>query len=160
MRKMPDDRDNYCRLIGLNPTKESTYSVADIEKKITAKEAKWRKESENKQNALDKRFQFDDLLKLVPDMRRVMRDPSLRSKEFDGGRQLLRSRASGLGKESITLHDGSKVLLPGADERLHKRIQWEGVSKEDLVNLAGIKRTTVPKTVDEKIKTAYKGLRE
>jgi len=157
---MTSDRENYCRLIGLNPLKESTYTYDAIEKKIATREGKWAKESKDKQNDLDRRFQIGKWLDMVPDMRMVMKDPVLRSKEFDEGRKILKAKASRLNRDSITLHDGSRVLLPGTAEGLVKKLQWEGVSKEDLVSMAGIKNTTVRPAVSDKVISAFKALQE
>ena len=157
---MTSDRENYCRLIGLNPLKESTYTYDAIEKKIAAKESKWNKESKDKQNDLDRRFQISKWLGMVPEMRRVMKDPVLRSREFDDGKKILKAKASRLNRDSIILHDGSRILLPGTAENLVKKLQWDGVSKDDLINLAGIKKTSVPPVVSDKVVSAFKGLQE
>ncbi|MDR0887682.1 MAG: zinc ribbon domain-containing protein [Candidatus Methanoplasma sp.] len=157
---MTSDRENYCRLIGLNPNKESSFNYDAIEKKIAAKETKWKKDRTDKQNDLDKRFQIGKWLDLVPDMRKVMKDPVLKSKEFEAGLKLLKAKASRLNKDAVTLHDGSKVLLPGTAEGLVKKLQWEGVTKEELISLAGIRKAAVPSPVSDKIITAYKGLRD
>lgn len=157
---MASDRENYCRLIGLNPLRESTYTYEAIEKKIASKETKWKKESKDKQNDLDRRFQIGKWLDMVPDMRKVMKDPLLRSKEFEEGRKLLRSKASRLNRDSIMLSDGTRVLLPGTAEALVKKLQWDGVSKDDLITLVGIKKTSVPPVVSEKVISAFKGLQE
>ncbi|MDR2698365.1 MAG: hypothetical protein LBB30_01640 [Candidatus Methanoplasma sp.] len=157
---MTSDRENYCRLIGLNPLKESSYTYDAIEKKIAARESKWNKESKDKQNDLDRRFQISKWLGLVPDMRRVMKDPVLRSKEFGEGKKILKSKASRLNRDSIVLHDGSRVLLPGTAENLVKKLQWDGVGKDDLISLAGIKKTSVPPVVGDKVVSAFKGLQE
>ncbi|MCL2032647.1 MAG: zinc ribbon domain-containing protein [Methanomassiliicoccaceae archaeon] len=157
---MTSDRENYCRLIGLNPLKESSYTYDAIDKKIAAKEGKWTKESKDKQNDLDRRFQISKWLDMVPDMRRVMKDPLLRSKEFDEGRKLLRAKASRLNRDSIILHDGSRILLPGTAENLVKKLQWDGVNKEDLISMAGIRKTSVPPIVSDKVMSAFKGLQE
>ena len=157
---MTSDRENYCRLIGLNPLKESSYTYDAIDKKITAREGKWAKESKDKQNDLDRRFQISKWLDMAPDMRRVMKDPILRSKEFDEGRKQLKAKASRLGRDSIVLRDGSRVLLPGTAEALVKKLQWEGVGKDDLIGLAGIRRTSVPQVVSDKVMSAFKGLQE
>ena len=160
MGQMTSDRENYCRLIGLNPLKENTYTYDAIEKKIAAKENKWTKESKDKQNDLDRRFQIGKWLEAVPDMRRVMKDSVLRSKEFDEGRKILKAKASRLNRDSITLHDGNRVLLPGTAENLAKKLQWDSVGKEDLISLAGIKKTSVSPPVSEKVVSAFKALQE
>ena len=157
---MTSDRENYCRLIGLNPLRESTYDYEAIEKKISSKETKWTKESKDKQNDLDKRFQISKWLDMVPDMKRVMKDPILRSKEFDEGRKILKAKASRLNRDSIVLHDGSRVLLPGTAENLVKKLQWDSITKDDLVNMAGIRKTSVPPIVSDKVISAFKGLQE
>ena len=160
MEPMTSDRENYCRLIGLNPLKESTYTYEAIEKKIAAKETKWNKESKDKQNDLDRRFMIGKWLDMVPDMRRVMKDPLLRSKEFDEGKKILRAKASRLNRESITLRDGSRILLPGTAENLVKKLQWDSVNKEDLISLAGIKSTSVKPVVNDKVMSAFKALQD
>ena len=157
---MANDRENYCRLIGLNPLKESSYTTEAIEKKITAKETKWKKESKDKQNDLDRRFMMGKWVEMVPDMRKVMKDPYLRTKEFDEGRKELRAKATRLYRESIVLRDGSRILLPGTADNMVKKLQWDGVSKEDLISLAGIRKTSVPPVVNDKIMSAFKGLQE
>lgn len=157
---METKRDNYCYLIGLNPLKETSYTYDAIEKKIASKEAKWKKESNDKQNDLDRRFQAGEWLDLVPDMRKVMKDSFLRTREFDDGRRLLRSKASRLNKDSIILSDGTRVLIPGTAESLIKKMRWDGIDKNDLVSLAGIKRTSVPVFISEKVVAAFKGLQD
>ncbi|MCL2509606.1 MAG: zinc ribbon domain-containing protein, partial [Methanomassiliicoccaceae archaeon] len=157
---MKSDRENYCPLIGLNPLKESTYTYDAIEKKIAAKETKWTKESKDKQNDLDRRFQFNKWCEMVPDMRTVMKDPILRSKEFEEGKKILKAKASRLGRDTITLYDGSRVLLPGTAENFVKKLQWDGVTKEDLITMAGIRKTAVPPVVSEKVSSVYKSLQE
>ena len=117
---MNSDRENYCRLIGLNPLKESTYTYDAIEKKIAAKEGKWTKESKDKQNDLDRRFQISKWLDMVPDMHRVMKDPDLRSREFDEGRKILKAKASRLNRESIILHEAA-VCCSRAPQRISLR---------------------------------------
>ena len=157
---MTEDRDNYCRLIGLNPLKESTYTYDAIEKKITAKETKWKKESKDKQNDLDRRFLIGTWLDMVPDMRRVMKDPLLRSKEFEAGKKILKAKATRLNRDSIVLHDGSRVLLPGTAENFIKKLQWDSVSKDDMVHLAGIKNASTKPVVSERVMSAYKALQD
>ncbi|MCL2148735.1 MAG: hypothetical protein FWH47_05295, partial [Methanomassiliicoccaceae archaeon] len=80
--------------------------------------------------------------------------------EFDEGRKQLKAKASRLGRDSIVLRDGSRVLLPGTAEALVKKLQWEGVGKDDLIGLAGIRRTSVPQVVSDKVMSAFKGLQE
>lgn len=157
---MAEDRENYCRLIGLNPNKETTYTLESINSKIEAKSKKWEKESKDKQNDLDRRFQMSQVLDCVPDMIKVMSDPVLRSKEFDDARKLLKAKASKLNKDSIILHDGTRVLLPGTAESLAKKLQWDSVTKDDLVNAAKITKTGVNPPVGMKVANSYKGMRE
>ncbi|MDR0523475.1 MAG: hypothetical protein LBG62_03540 [Candidatus Methanoplasma sp.] len=157
---MAKDRDNYCYLIGLNPMKESTYNADSIEKKIAAKEVKWKKFAADKQNPAEKRFQAQQCFDAAPDMRKVMADPALRGEEFADARTLLRAKAARLLKDCITLHDGTKVLISGAAENLAKKMQWDGVDKSDLISLSGIKKTVSSPPVNERVLAAYKGLAE
>jgi hypothetical protein len=89
-----------------------------------------------------------------------MKDPDLRSREFDEGRKILKAKASRLNRESIILHDGSRVLLPGTAENFVKKLQWEGIGKDELIGMAGIRKTSVPPVVSEKVISAFKGLQE
>jgi hypothetical protein len=139
--------------------KESTYSAADIEKKVAARETKWKGERTNPQNDNEKRYTADQKVRLVPDIRKVMADPMLRSAEFDQARRLLRSKASRLNRDSIVLHDGSRVLLPGTVNGLVKKMQWDGISEDDVIRLSGIKNTAVKPPVGDKVLTAFKALR-
>ncbi|AIZ56530.1 hypothetical protein Mpt1_c06450 [Candidatus Methanoplasma termitum] len=157
---MAEDRENYCRLIGLNPLKESTYTYDAIEKKIAAKEGKWKKESKDKQNDLDRRFLIGTWLDMVPDMYRVMKDPVLRSKEFEAGKKILKAKATRLNRDSIILHDGNRMLLPGTAENFIKKLQWDGVSKDDMINLAGIKNISAKPVVSDKVISAFKALQD
>ncbi|MDR3205660.1 MAG: zinc ribbon domain-containing protein, partial [Candidatus Methanoplasma sp.] len=153
------ERENYCRLVGLNPMKESAYTAADIEKKIAARETKWKSESTNPQNDPEKRYAADQKVKAVPDIRKVMADPILRSREFDSGLKLLRSKAARLNRDSVILHDGSKVLLPGVANGLAKKLQWDGVTEDDLIRLSGIRAAHAKAPVSDKVLTAFKALR-
>lgn len=157
---MVKDRENYCRLIGLNPNKESTYTAESIESKISAKEKKWTSESKDKQNDLDRRFTINRNLEQIADIRRVMANPSLRAKEFDDARRLLRNKASRLNRSCVTLHDGTLVLIPGSAESLLKKIGWEGLTKQDLIKATGIKENSQLNVVDPKVNNAYSGLRD
>lgn len=158
--QMSNDRENYCRLIGLNPNKETTYSLESIKSKIEAKRAKWEKESKDKQNDLDRRFTMSQYLDRVPDMIRIMSDAGLRSKEFEDARKLLKAKASKLNKDSVILHDGTRILLPGTADSLAKKLQWDTVTKDDLISAAKITKTSVTPPVGPKVANAFKGIRE
>lgn len=157
---MVNDRENYCRLIGLNPNKESTYSADSINSKITAKAKKWEKESKDKQNDLDRRFKMNGYLEQVDAIRKTMSDPVLKAKEFEDGRKLLKTKASKLLKSSVTLHDESQVLVAGAADALAKKLGWDGVTKDDLIKASGIKNTAVQPPVNPKVANAYHGIRD
>jgi hypothetical protein len=157
---MANDRENYCRLIGLNPNKGSTYSPESIESKIDEKEKKWTKEFKDKQNDLDRRFVIGKILELVPDMHKVMSDPALKAKEFADGRRVLAAKASKLNKDSIILHDGTRILLPGTADALVKKLGWDNVSKADLVEAAGIKDIAPAQIVSPKVANAFAGMRD
>ncbi len=155
---MANDRENYCRLIGLNPNKN--YSPESIQSKIDDKEKKWNKDFRDKQNDLDRRFAIGKILELVPDMREVMKDPALRAKEFADGRKVLAAKASKLNKDSIILHDGSRILLPGTADALVKKLSWDDVTKTDLTTAAGIKDTSLPQIVNPKVSNSFSGIRD
>jgi len=157
---MGDDRENYCRLIGLNPLNESKYTAEEIKRRIGIKETKWIREQKDTQNDSFRRYQFGIWLGMIEDMNATMGDAFRRAKEFEDGRKLLRTLASKLSKDCIVLHDGSKVLLQGAAEGLAKRVQWDDVKKEDLISESGIRLTAVPPIIGQTVASAYKGLIE
>lgn len=152
-------RQSYCQLLGLNPLKESTYSTEAILKKIETKRGKWANDSRNKQNDTEQRFKSERLVEMTPDMEEVFKNPSRRRAEFDSGLKLLRAKVQKLKLDCVILSDGSYVALPGAADSYVKKLHWEGVSKADVLKLAGIKDGAPPKPVSDKVLNAYKGLR-
>ena len=156
---MADKRQNYCQLLGLNPLKESSYSTEAILKKIETKRGKWANDSRNKQNDTEQRFKSERLVEMTSDMERVMKDPILKRKEFSDAQALLKGKAQKLRMDCIILSDGSYIALPGAADGYTKKLHWEGVVKNDVLKLAGIKEGNPPKPAGDKILNAYKGLR-
>lgn len=156
---MSDTRQNYCQLLGLNPLKESSYNIDAILKKIETKKGKWANDSRNKQNDTEQRFKSERLVEMTPDMERVMRDPILRKKEFSDGQATLRGKVQKLRMDCIILSDGSYICLPGVADNYTKKLHWEGVTKSDVLKMAGIKEGSPPKPASDKVLNAYKGLR-
>ncbi len=157
---MDGDRENYCRLIGLNPNREQTYSQESITGRIDKQEKAWSKEFRDKQNDLDRRFRALRALESVPDMRRVMADPVLRAQEFADARQLLATKASKLSRDTVILHDGRRVLLPGAAATLLKRLSWDGLKNEDLIAASRLEDGGFRSAFDPRMMNAYKGIAE
>ena len=156
---MAEKRQNYCQLLGLNPLKESSYSTEAILKKIETKRGKWANDSRNKQNDTEQRFKSERLVEMTSDMERVMKDPILKRKEFSDAQALLKGKAQKLRMDCIILSDGSYIALPGAADSYTKKLHWEGVTKSDVLKLAGIKEGSPPKPASDKVLNAYKGLR-
>ena len=156
---MAEKRQNYCQLLGLNPLKESSYSTEAILKKIETKRAKWANDSRNKQNDTEQRFKSERLVEMTSDMERVMKDPILKRKEFSDAQALLKGKAQKLRMDCIILSDGSYIALPGSADSYTKKLHWEGVTKSDVLKLAGIKEGSPPKPASDKVLNAYKGLR-
>ena len=156
---MAEKRQNYCQLLGLNPLKESSYSTEAILKKIETKRGKWANDSRNKQNDTEQRFKSERLVEMTSDMERVMKDPILKRREFSDAQALLKGKAQKLRMDCIILSDGSYIALPGAADSYTKKLHWEGVTKSDVLKLAGIKEGSPPKPASDKVLNAYKGLR-
>lgn len=152
-------RQNYCQLLGLNPLKESTYTPDAIAKKIETKRGKWANDSRNKQNDTEQRFKAERLVEMTDDMIRVFNDPMLRRREFTDGQASLKGKAQKLRMDCVILTDGTYLCPAGIAEAYTKKLHWEGVSKADVLKLAGIKEGSPPKPVNDKILNAYKGLR-
>ena len=143
---MAEKRQNYCQLLGLNPLKESSYSTEAILKKIETKRGKWANDSRNKQNDTEQRFKSERLVEMTSDMERVMKDPILKRKEFSDAQALLKGKAQKLRMDCIILSDGSYIALPGSADSYTKKLHWEGVTKSDVLKLAGIKEGSPPKS--------------
>ena len=156
---MAEKRQNYCQLLGLNPLKESSYSTEAILKKIETTRGKWANDSRNKQNDTEQRFKSERLVEMTSDMERVMKDPILKRKEFSDAQALLKGKAQKLRMDCIILSDGSYIALPGSADSYTKKLHWEGVTKSDVLKLAGIKEGSPPKPASDKVLNAYKGLR-
>lgn len=156
---MADKKNNYCQLLGLNPLKESSYKLESILKKIETKKGKWENESRNKQNDTEQRFKAQKLVEATVDMKRVMSDPMLRRKEFKDGELALKGKAQKLRMDCVILTDGKYLVLPGTADPFVKKLHWEGVTKADVLKLAGISEGNPPKPVSDKVLNAYRGLR-
>ena len=156
---MASNRPNYCQLLGLNPLKESTYTAESILKKIETKRDKWANDSRNKQNDTEQRFKAERLVEATDDMRAVFSDPSRKRAEFTKGQELLKGKVQKLRMDCVILTDGTLMALPGAADAYAKKLHWDGVTKADVLKLAGIRDGTPPKPVSDKVLNAYKGLR-
>ena len=156
---MAEKRQNYCQLLGLNPLKESSYSTEAILKKIETKRGKWANDSRNKQNDTEQRFKSERLVEMTSDMERVMKDPILKRKEFSDAQSILKGKVQKLRMDCIILSDGTFIALPGSADSYTKKLHWEGVTKSDVLKLAGIKEGSPPKPASDKVLNAYKGLR-
>ena len=156
---MASNRPNYCQLLGLNPLKESTYTAESILKKIETKRDKWANDSRNKQNDTEQRFKAERLVEATDDMKAVFSDPSRKRAEFTKGQELLKGKVQKLRMDCVILTDGTLMALPGAADAYAKKLHWDGVTKADVLKLAGIRDGTPPKPVSDKVLNAYKGLR-
>lgn len=152
-------RQSYCQLLGLNPLKESSYTTEAILKKIETKRGKWANDSRNKQNDTEQRFKSERLVELTDDMVETFKDPGRRKSEFAFGQSTLKAKVQKLKMDCVILTDGTYVALPGAADAYTKKLHWEGVSKADVLKLAGIRDGAPPKPVSDKVLNAYKGLR-
>lgn len=151
-------KENFCRMLGLNPFKEDSYTIELISIVINSKEKKWREGGQDRQNDVRRRFRFQDNLDMLPEIRRVMGDDILRRKEFEDARDLLKSKASILKKDSVILHDGTPVRIPGSAESLVKKLRWDGILAEDLVTLSGVHEHDPEYSASEFVINAYNAL--
>lgn len=153
------ERENYCRLLGLNPLKESGYSAEDIAKRIDERSVKWSNDSRNKQNDTQQRFRNERLAESVPEIQRTMADPILRKKEFESARAELKGRVQKIRLDCVVLTDGTYIVLGGVADQYTKKLHWDGVTKNDVLKLAGVREQQPPEPVNAKITAAFKGLR-
>ena len=156
---MSGKRLNYCQLLGLNPMKESSYKEDAILKKIESRKTKWLNDSRNKQNDTEQRYKAERLAESADEIRHVMTDPMLRKKEFRDGQIILKGKVQKLRQDCIILTDGTFLILPGTVDNYIKRLHWDGISKKEVLQLAGIREGKPPAAVPPKVKNAFKALR-
>lgn len=155
---MSQERENYCRLIGLNPYREDRYSPGEINKRIDAAETAWKKEQKSPASSAKKKHLAGTHLAMVADMHSVMSSDVLREEEFAEGRVLLESKASKLNRDVITLHDGSLFLIPGSEDGLAKKLKWNDVDGKTILEASKIKSVPIPKPADDDIVSAFEKL--
>ncbi len=102
-------RDNYCRVLGINPFVELDYrDISDI---IDAKALEWEQDLV-KRNSDRTRHRSASCLARLPDMRAVMSNPVLRRNEFEEGAKEVNRIASHLLRCTVVSRDGRAAVIP------------------------------------------------
>lgn len=157
---MANERENYCRLLGLNPFKEDSYTEQKLTAAIDRIEEKWNKDLRDRNSAPKVKYQAEENLKLVADMRDVMDHTILRQEEFEKGREILRRKATKLKRSAIVLPNGD-IVLPGRKvEELVKKIQWENIDGKTFIAASGLKIVPTPRSVDNTTSAAFRTINE
>ena len=138
MRKVSEKRENYCRLLGLNPFKDSDESEQHIREHIEKAEAEWIKEQTSPTLTKKQKYLIGEYLKLVPDIRCTMDSPILRREEFEAARDILRRKSSKLRGEAIIVQDGGVFISPNVADEFAKKLNWKGLDGKTLILASGI----------------------
>ena len=86
---MYEERENYCKLLGLNPYKMKEYTDEDINNRIQAMEDRWDHEAKNASISKGRKIELTEYLRLIPDIRSTMDSPVLREEEFENAKKYL-----------------------------------------------------------------------
>lgn len=153
---MSETRENYCKLLGLNPFKEDEYTEKQLADSISKAEAAWNKESKAANINTRQKYRNGEYLKAIPDIRTVMDSPVLRQEEFENARKILERKSSKIRREAIILHGGEVVIPPNATDKLAESLHWQGVDGKTLVQASGLKVSPFPRPINNSISTAYR----
>ncbi len=157
---MSDERENYCRLLGLNPFKLKDYTEDDITRQINATEERWAREAEASTTDKIKKYELNECLKLVPDMRSTMDSPILREEEFERGKEILQRKSTKVRRSAIVLHDGGIVIPSKAADDLAGKLNWPGIDGRTVVLASGIRTVASPHGTPLSITTPFRMLQE
>ncbi|MBO5519099.1 MAG: hypothetical protein J5945_03000, partial [Candidatus Methanomethylophilus sp.] len=153
---MSEQRENYCRLLGLNPFKESDESDQHIREQIEKSEAEWKKDLNSPSLTKKQRYLYGEYLKLIPDIRSTLDSPILRREEFEAARDILRRKASKLIGEAIILQGGEIVIPVNISENLAGKLNWKGIDGKTLVQASGLKTVPPPRPIANAVSNAFR----
>ena len=156
---MSDERENYCKLLGLNPFKIREYTEEDIAAQIRTTEERWTKEAES-QSDRTKKYEFSEYLRMMPDIRSTMDSPILREEEFESAKKILQRKATKIRRSAIILHDGGVVIPSKAAEDLASKLNWPGVDGRTIIQASGVKTVPTPHGTAISLTTAFRMLQE
>ncbi len=157
---MSEERENYCKLLGINPFRAKEYTEAELAKQIQTTEEKWTREAESSATDKLRRYELGEYLKMVPDMRSTMDSSVLREEEFESARVILQRKASKVRRSAIVLHDGGIVIPMKAAEDLASKLNWPGVDGRTVITASGIKTVSSPHSTTLAITTPFRMLQE
>ena len=156
MSKVSEQRENYCKLLGLNPFKESDESDQHIREQIEKSEAEWKKDLNSPSLTKKQRYLYGEYLKLIPDIRSTLDSPILRREEFEAARDILRRKASKLIGEAIILQGGEIVIPVNISENLAGKLNWKGIDGKTLVQASGLKTVPPPRPISNAVSNAFR----
>ena len=156
MRKVSEKRENYCRLLGLNPFKESEVSEQSIREHIERAESEWTKEQTSPTLTKKQKYLCGEYLKLVPDIRCTMDSPILRREEFEAARDILRRKSSKLRGEAIIVQDGGVYISSNVADEFAKKLNWKGLDGKTLILASGIKVIPAPRPISNAVSNAFR----
>ncbi|MBO4502745.1 MAG: zinc ribbon domain-containing protein [Candidatus Methanomethylophilus sp.] len=153
---MNEERENYCKLLGLNPFKMKEYSDEDISRRIQTMEERWTHEMNTASVSKAKKYELTQYLRMLPDIRSTMDSTVLKEEEFENARKYLERKASKVRRDSIILHDGGIIIpVPSAD-KLADKLKWEDVDGRAIITASGIKMVNPPRAVNMNLHTAFR----
>ncbi len=153
---MNEDRENYCKLLGLNPYKMKEYTDEFISGRIQTMEERWDHDLKSASISKAKKFELTEYLKMIPDIRSTMDSSVLKEEEFENAKKLLERKASKIRRDSIILHDGGIIIPQASADKLAAKIKWEGIDARTIITASGIKTAPAPRPVPINTNTSFR----
>ncbi len=157
---MTDERENYCKLLGINPYRAKEYSEGELAGIIQAMEEKWTREAESSATDKIRRYELSEYLKMVPDMRSTMDSSILREEEFASARRILERKATKVRRSAIILRDGGVYIPAKAADDLAAKLSWPNVDGRSIILASGIRNAPLPHGSPISITTPFRMLQE
>lgn len=155
---MSRSRENYCKLLGLNPYKK--YSDDQILAAIDAVKAQWEKDLKAHNKSPGQLYQINENLKMIPSMTEDLKNPVSRDREFEEAKKIIKKKLSGLMRKVIVLTDGRIVIPPSTIQDLKDKMNWNVVSNSTLKDALGDIITTFSPSINYRTSEAYKRMNE
>lgn len=143
-------KNNYCQLLGINPYRDTEYSLEEIGKIIESKEKRWKQSSTDMTKESGVRFKYGKLLNMVSEIDSYMSDPQNREADMEDARIILKGKCQKLRSSCVILHDGTHLILKVDMKNFKTNLNWENVDDALIMELAGIsdRRPVLPVSDD------------
>ena len=151
-------KEPYCKILGINPFKESEYDAKKLDGIIRAACEKWTRDSTNIDE--DVRLEATRNLDKKAQMNDALLDPESRGKEFEESRKTLKSLLMPLMNRCLITEDGKKYAFPRAVQEQLSKIGWKGIGPEDVAAILGLEKGRPEPPVSPVVSNSYSYLQK